>query len=310
MTKICVTGGAGFIGSHLAEKLLNLGHNVIVIDNLKTGKRENIEKFLKNKKFEFVKGSILDDKKLDKVMKDVDFVFHEAAKIDIGESVKNPINIYNTNALGTLNVLNFSVKNEIKKIIFASSCAVYGDKKIPVKESTPTNPQNPYAISKIVAESLIKDFHENYGIETVILRYFNIYGPKQSIEMKYAGVIPTFITRALKNKNLLIYGDGKQTRDFTFVKDVVDANILAMKNKKVNEKIFNIGFGKDVSINELAEKIIKLTNSDSKIIHKKSRIFDIKHSKANISLAKKLLRYKPKYDIKWGLKETINWFEK
>lgn len=309
MPKICVTGGAGFIGSNLVKRLLEARYEVAVIDNLETGRLENIKEFFYDKKFEFVKASILDNKKLDEVLKNVDYVFHEAAQVDVNESVRDPSKTYRANVLGTLNVLNSSVKNGVKKIIFASSCAIYGDQKIPLKEASKLNPQNPYSVSKIIAESLVKVFCRKQRLKGVILRYFNVYGPKQSVTSQYAAVIPAFITRALNGKDLLVYGDGRQTRDFVFVEDAVDANILAMKNKKADGRVFNVGYGRSTSINDLAKRTIGLTGSRSKIGHSKPRPTDIKHSLADISSARKILNYKPKFDIDRGLEETIRWFK-
>lgn len=307
MAKICVTGGAGFIGSNLVKKLLEIGHAVIVIDNLETGKLENIKEFSNNKNFEFVKASIL-DKKLDNVLKCVDYVFHEAALVDIIESIKNPSKTYNTNVLGTLNILKSSINNDIKKIIFASSCAIYGDKKNSVKESMSCVPQNPYVISKIIGESLISHFFKEHGLKGVILRYFNVYGPKQNMTTQYSAVIPKFISSALNSADLSIHGDGKQTRDFVFIEDVTNANILAMENKRADGKVFNIGFGKSISVNDLAKRIIELIGSNSNIIHVEQRPNEIRYSLADITLAKSVLKYTPSYDIERGLKKTIDWF--
>jgi len=307
MTKICVTGGAGFIGSNLVKKLLEIGHTVIVVDNLETGRLENIKEFFDNKNFEFVKASII-DKKMDNILKYVDYVFHEAALIDIAESVKNPSKTYDTNVLGTLNVLNSSVKNGVKRVIFASSCAIYGDKKGPIKESSKVEPQNPYIISKIMGEALFKHFRKSHGLETVVFRYFNVYGPKQNPTAQYSAVIPAFISRALKGDDLLIHGDGKQTRDFVFIGDVINVNISAMEKKKADGQILNIGFGKSTSVNELAKKIIKLVGSSSNVVHVGQRPNDVRHSLADITLAKNILKFRPQYDIESGLERTIDWF--
>jgi len=306
MARICVTGGAGFIGSNLVKKFLEMGHAVIVIDTIETGKLKNIKEFFDNKNFEFAKASILDEK-IDSMLKGVDYVFHEAALVDINESVKTPSKTYKTNVLGTLNILNSSVKSGVKKLIFASSCAIYGNRETSAKEGSQPNPQNPYAQSKVVGESLIKVFFEEFGLKSVILRYFNVYGPKQSMTTQYSAVIPEFISRALKGDDLLIHGDGKQTRDFVFVDDVINANILAMKIKKADGAIFNIGFGKSTSINELATKIVELSGSNSNMIHVEERPCDTRFSLADITLAGSVLKYKPRYDIERGLKETMNW---
>lgn len=307
MAKICVTGGAGFIGANLVKKLLEIGHEVVVVDNLETGRLENIKEFFDNKNFEFVKASIL-DKKIDNILKDIDYVFHKAALVDINESIKNPFKTYQTNVSGTLNILSSSVKNGVKKVIFASSCAIYGDKKNPVKESMRCVPQNPYVISKIIGESLISHFFKERGLKSVILRYFNVYGPKQTTTTQYSAVIPKFIFSALKDSDLPIHGDGNQTRDFVFIEDVTNANILVMKSKRSDGKVFNIGFGKSININDLAKKIIELIDSNSNIIHVEQRPNEIRYSLADIALAESVLKYMPSYDIEKGLKKTIDWF--
>lgn len=311
MAKICVTGGAGFIGSNLVKKLLEIGHAVVVIDNLETGRLENIKEFSDNKNFEFVKASVLDEK-MDDVLKGVDYVFHEAALVDVNESIKNPLKTYQTNISGTLRVLNSCVKNGVKKIIFASSCAVYGnrnDEKIPVNEESRTDAQNPYSRSKLIGETLVSNFFKEHGLKGVILRYFNVYGPKQNMTTQYSAVIPKFISSALRNANLLIHGDGEQTRDFVFIEDVTNANILAMKSKNADGKVFNIGFGKSVSVNDLAKKIIELVGSDSDMTHVEQRPNEIRHSLADITLAKNVLKYAPVHNIGMGLRKAINWLK-
>ncbi len=310
MARICVTGGAGFVGSNLVKKLLEIGHAVVVIDNLETGRLENIKEFSNNKNFEFVKASIL-DKKMDDVLKGVDYVFHEAALVDVNESIKNPLKTYQTNVSGTLKALNSSVKNGVKKVIFASSCAVYGNRdsgKIPVNEESRTDTENPYSRSKIVGETLVSNFFKEHGLKSVILRYFNVYGPKQNMTTQYSAVIPKFISSALRSADLPIHGDGEQTRDFVFIEDVTDANILAMESEKADGKIFNIGLGKSVSVNDLAKKIIELIGSNSKMTHVEQRPNDIRHSLADITLAKNVLKYTPMHDIEKGLEKTIDWF--
>ena len=311
ITKICVTGGAGFIGSNLVKKLLDIGHTIIVVDNLETGRLENIKEFFDNKNFEFVKASVLDEK-MDDVLKGVDYVFHEAALVDVNESIKNPLKTYQTNISGTLRILSSCVKNSVKKIIFASSCIVYGNHnsgEIPVNEESVTNVQNPYSRSKLIGETLVSNFFKEHGLKGVILRYFNVYGPKQNMTTEYSAVIPKFISSALRNADLPVYGDGEQTRDFVFIEDVTNANILAMENKSADGKIFNIGVGTSVSVNGLGKKIIELIGSDSSMIHVEPRPNEIRHSLADITLAKNVLEYAPAHDIGMGLKKTIDWFK-
>jgi len=304
--KILITGGAGFIGSNLVERLIK-DNEVIVLDNLSTGKEENIKEFLGNKNFKFINGSITDLNLLRKMTCDVDYILHHAAIVSVTESIENPILTNEVNINGTLNVLTAAKENQIKKLVFASSCAVYGDSpKLPKTENMNPNSKSPYAVTKLTGEYYCNVFKNIYGLETLSLRYFNCYGPRQSQESEYAAVIPKFIFAALNDKPIVIYGDGRQTRDFVYVKDVVNANMLAIKN---GSGIYNIGFGKEVTINELADKIIELTKSKSEIIHKKQREGDIKHSLADISKAKKEICYEPKYNLEQGLKETVRWFK-
>jgi len=304
--KILITGGAGFIGSNLVERLIK-GNEVIVLDNLSTGKEENIKEFLGNKNFKFINGSITDLNLLRKMTCDVDYILHHAAIVSVTESIENPILTNEVNINGTLNVLTAAKENQIKKLVFASSCAVYGDSpKLPKTENMNPNSKSPYAVTKLTGEYYCNVFKNIYGLETLSLRYFNCYGPRQSQESEYAAVIPKFIFAALNDKPIVIYGDGRQTRDFVYVKDVVNANMLAIKN---GSGIYNIGFGKEVTINELADKIIELAKSKSEIIHKKQREGDIKHSLADISKAKKEICYEPKYNLEQGLKETVRWFK-
>ena len=222
MGKVVVTGGAGFIGSHLAEELSKRGHKVAILDNLFTGKRENVEPLLKEGKVEFIQGSITDSPLLYKLFQDVSYVFHEAAIPSVPRSVENPQAAHEANITGTLNVLLAAKDTGVKKVIYASSSSVYGDTPtLPKKEDMPPNPLSPYAVTKLSGEYYCRVFHRVYGLPTVCLRYFNVYGPRQDPASQYAAVIPRFINRILENKPPIIFGDGEQTRDFTFVKDVV-----------------------------------------------------------------------------------------
>jgi len=311
MAKICVTGGAGFIGSNIVKRLLNDGHTVIVVDNLETGKMENINEFSANPNFKFIHASIVDAEQMKNALNGVDFVFHHAALVDVVESIKDPTKTYETNVVGTLNVLNESADAGVKKVIFASSCAIYEDNQLAVKEDAEIDAQSPYAISKILGESMINNFCKERNLKSVVLRYFNVYGPRQNISSGYTAVIPKFIQSALRGEELQIHGSGEQTRDFVFVEDVVDANILAMQNSEVGAgEVFNIGSGKAININELAEKIIELTGSnESKTVHVEQREDNRMNSLADISAAEDVLKFKPKYSIEDGLKKTIEWFK-
>lgn len=301
---VVVTGGVGFIGSNLVEELTK-DNEVIVIDDLSTGKRENIDE----SKVEFVQGSITDLELLKKVFEDVDYVFHQAAIPSVQRSVENPLATNEVNVKGTLNVLIAAKVNGVKKVIYASSSSVYGDTpELPKRENMSPNPLSPYAVSKLTGEYYCNAFSEVYDLKTVCLRYFNVLGPKQNPSSEYAAVIPKFITRVMRKQPPIIYGDGNQTRDFTFVKDVVRANILAMERDA--KGIFNVAYGKRTSINELASKIMETVSLEMEPVHDKPRPGDIRHSLADISLAKDKLGYKPKYSLEEGLEETIKWFQK
>lgn len=305
--KCFVTGGAGFIGSNLVEALLDEGNDVTVIDDLSTGNSSNIKPF--GDKVAFIKGSILDFKLLDANLKNCDVVFHQAAIPSVTRSMINPLQTSEVNIQGTINILHASKKNGVKKVIFASSSSVYGDtKELPKKESMPPNPKSPYSLSKLVGEKYCQLFHKVFGLNTVCLRYFNVYGKNQNPDSEYAAVIPKFIKCVLKKERPTIFGDGTQTRDFTFVKDVVKANVLAAKSKINDGKAINIACQKQISINELLNLINKINGTSIKPLYSPPRPGDIKDSLADISLARELLGYKPAYSLEDGLRETISWF--
>ncbi len=310
--KVLVTGCAGFIGSNIVERLLSDGHFVVGIDNFETGHKENIGEFLENENFKFIEGDIRNLDFLDTVIKEYSIkqISHQAARGSVPKSVEDPIKTNSINVIGTLNVLFSAKQNNVEKVVVAISSSIYGDTpELPKKESMHYNPKSPYAITKVAKDLYCKNFFELYGLKTIGLRYFNVYGYKQDPSGAYAAVIPKFILSTLRNNPMEIYGDGNQTRDFTFVKDVVDSNILALE-KNVGGISVNIAYGSFVTINQLAKKIKELTGSKSEILHKSPRKGDIKDSLADISLAKKYLEYEPKFDLNKGLKETINWFIK
>jgi len=303
---VIVTGGAGFIGSNLVKKLHEKNH-VIVIDDLSTGHLKNIQDLVTSKKIEFVQGSITDLALLQNTFKNIDYVFHEAAIPSVPRSVKDPFKTNFVNANGTLNVLLAARDNQVKKVIYASSSSVYGDTPtLPKKEDMKPCPLSPYAVSKLTAEYYCDVFTRIYQLLTISLRYFNVYGPSQDPTSEYAAVIPRFITNIKNDKSPIIYGDGSQTRDFTFVHDVVNANILAAES--LSTGIFNIAGGKRISINDLAKEIVKLCNKEIEATYIEPREGDIIHSLADISKAKEGFGYTPKYKINEGLKETIKWF--
>jgi UDP-glucose 4-epimerase len=309
-TRILVTGGAGFIGSHLVDRLLNEGHEVKVIDDLSYGSMENVAQHKGNKNFHFIQGDIrkLDDVK--KAVKDVDAVFHEAGLVGIILSVQNPSLTNEVNVTGTLNLLKASSDLGVKRFVFASSAAVYGNPSKPKKkENMPLDPtDSPYATSKLAAENYVTAFNKLYGLETVSLRYFNIYGPRQRVDIPtaYGSVILLFLNRLLNNMPLIIFGDGEQTRDFVYIQDVIQANMLALHSKNAAGQVFNIGTGKETSINTVA-KIMKekLKKTQIKDVHAAPRPPDIRRGFADIQKAKKLLDYNPQFTIKSGISDLI-----
>jgi UDP-glucose 4-epimerase len=303
--KIVVTGGAGFIGSHIVEAWFNRGAEVHVIDNLRTGFFTNIEKY---SGVIFHKGSITERELVFKVLQGTDYVHHLAAFISVPESFENPYECFDINVNGLLNVLDASKEFGIKKIVFSSSAAVYGDNpQNPKKVSLVTEPKSPYGNSKLEGEKHLQSFLKLYDLGAVSLRYFNVFGPKQNPESQYAAAIPIFISKALKNKPIIIYGDGNQTRDFIFVKDIVELNLIAATRPEVNG-IFNAATGTSISVLELAQIIISETGSTSQIVFEKERFGDIKESSADIIDTKNILQFSPKISLIDGLKETIQYF--
>ncbi len=309
--KVLVTGGAGFIGSNLAERLIRDGHRVVVFDDLSTGKRENIKEIMDHPDFHFVEGTILDRKHLSETIREhgIESISHQAARPSVARSVENPLATNEINVSGTLNILQAAVDCGVQRVVTAISSSVYGDTpELPKRESMPYNPQSPYAVSKVTKELYLKVFCEVYGLHTVGLRYFNVYGRRQDPKSDYAAVIPKFITSALRGNELTIEDDGKQTRDFTYIDDVVDANIAGFLHDGARGRSFNIAYGERISILELAQNIIKLTKSESKITFKPKRKGDVRHSLADISYAGEYLDYRPKFDLERGLAETIAWY--
>ncbi|MBI5809352.1 MAG: SDR family oxidoreductase [Ignavibacteriales bacterium] len=306
-TKVVVTGGAGFIGSHIVEYWINQNAEVHVIDNLRSGFLSNIEIFPEVK---FHLGSVTNRDLVFEVLKDADYVHHLAALVSVPESVLKPEECFEINVNGTINILDAAKEFGVKKVVLSSSAAVYGDNpESPKRINMQPQPKTPYATTKLEGEKLLQEYHEKHELGTVSLRYFNVYGPRQDPKSQYAAAIPIFISKALKNEPIIIYGDGEQTRDFIFVKDVVKANILAATNEKVSG-VFNVALGKATSINQIATKIISVLNSKSKIEYQPERIGDIKHSLASIEETKIELAFSPDFDLEDGLSQTINYFKK
>lgn len=296
MKKIIVTGGAGFIGSHIVDALINEGYEVNIVDNMSAGKEENI-----NKNAIFHKVDIRDKEKLVPIFKDAEYVFHKAANPQVQYSIENPIETNNINVNGLLNVLEACRLNNVKRVIFASSSAIYGGQEtMPIVESMQVNPLSPYGIQKYIGEAYMKLYAQIYGLETVCLRYFNVYGPRQSANGAYASVIPKFLEFKKDNTPLLITGDGEQLRDFVHISDVVTANIKAMNSEKVGVgDIINIGSGLNYSVNYIAS----LVGGEIKYIPKR---IEPKETKADIRKAKELLGWSPKVILENGIQELRN----
>ncbi len=303
MTRVVVTGGAGFIGSHLSDALVERGYHVIILDDLSTGKIENI-KGLKNA--EFVQDSITNLPLLRKLFQDVEYIFHQAALARVPRSIEDPLTTNEVNIKGTLSVLLAARENGVKKVICASSSSVYGvAPTLPQREDMPPNPLSPYALTKLASEYYCSIFREIYKLPTVCLRYFNVYGPRHDPKSQYALVIAAFIDRISQNQPPIIFGDGEQSRDFTFIDDVVRANILAAENKA--EGVYNIGSGKSVTINQLADTIFKLMQKNLQPIYEKPRPGEPRHTLADVAKAKSF-GYEPRWTLNEGLAKTIAYF--
>lgn len=306
---VLVTGGAGFIGSHLVDKLVQLGAKVKVLDDFSTGKRENIAHLLDGK-LELIEGSLTDAETVRRAVEGVEVVFHQGALPSVARSVEDPLTTHQVNATGTLLLLLASRDAGVGRVVFASSSSIYGDTPtLPKREDMTPNPKSPYALSKLIGEHLCRLFWELYGLETVSLRYFNIFGPRQDPASQYAAVIPRFVTALLKGERPVIYGDGEQTRDFTFVENCIQANLLAATKPNVAGEVFNVGAGVQTSVNDLFRLIRSLIGADDiEPIYAPPRPGDVRHSLAEITKAERLLGYKPVVSLEEGLKLTIDWF--
>lgn len=306
--KVLVTGGAGFIGSHIARRLVQDGHRVSVVDNLSEGKLSNLHD-LKDK-IKFYQEDILNLSFLNKVLKNIDFIFHEAALRSVLRSVEKPLATNKVNIEGTLNILMVARNNKVKRVIFASSSSVYGDQQAKnLSENLCPNPLSPYALSKLAGEIYLKQFYKLYGLETISLRYFNVFGPFQDPENEYAAVIPIFITKMLKNLSPTIHWDGYQSRDFTYIDNVVDANILAMQAKHTYGEVVNISEGKTISINQLFNTINIYLRTNIQPLKAPKRAGDIKNTLGDIKKARTILNFSVKISFKDGIKKTIAWYK-
>ena len=304
--RILVTGGAGFIGSHLVDRLMKEGHEVMVLDNFSAGKAENIQYHLDSQSFDLVKGDVRNSNDVKKAVRDVDAVFHLAAIVNVPLSIEDPLLVNDVNVRGTLNLLEASVKEDIQRFIYVSTCAVYGEARyLPINEEHPITPLSPYGISKFTAEHHSKIFHMIHGLKTVCLRFFNVYGPKQS-EGPYSGVITQFINRLKQGKPPIIYGDGKQTRDFVYVEDVVEASIRALNSQNCVGEVINVGTGKPTAVNELANVLMGLfEEAGAKPEYGPPRAGDIQDSYADIGKAGRVLGYRPSIRFGEGIRRLL-----
>ena len=315
--KILVTGGAGFIGSNLTEALLKLNNEVICLDNFATGKKENITPFLTNPNYTLIEGDIRNISDCKLAVKDVDYVLHQAALGSVPRSIKDPITSNEVNVSGFLNMLTASRDSGVKRFIYAASSSTYGDSEVlPKVEDKIGKPLSPYAITKYVNELYADVFSKTYGLETIGLRYFNVFGRKQDPNGAYAAVIPKFVSQFMTGESPVINGNGEFSRDFTYIDNVIQANLLSMitNNKEAINTVYNVAFGERNTLKDLVELLKKqLTEFDSKIkdiqvIYGPNRVGDIPHSLASIDKAKNLLAYNPQFSLEKGLKEAVNWY--
>jgi UDP-glucose 4-epimerase len=307
-----VTGGAGFIGSHVAERLLDEGHRVRVFDNFSTGSRDNLAFARGNKKLEIIRGDLRNAKAVERAVSGVTAVFHQAAMRSVPRSVADPLGCNAANITGTLHVLYAAAQQKKKpRVVYASSSSVYGENPdLPKRESQPTAPISPYAATKVAGEIYASVWSRLFGVETVGLRYFNVFGPRQDPKSEYAAVIPRFILWGVEGKPLQVHGDGTQTRDFTYVANVVDGVLRACEAPNASGEVINVATEGRISLNDLVRVMNGLVGSNVKAIYKEPRAGDVHDSQADIAKAERLLGYKPTVSLEDGLKLTLDWFRR
>ncbi len=309
MSLFLVTGGAGFIGSHLVEGLVNRGKKVRVLDNFATGKRKNIQHVLD--KIELIEGDIRKIEDCRRAVRDVSVIFHEAAIPSVPKSVEDPVLCHQANVDGTFNILLAAKEAKVKRLVFAASSSAYGDCEVSPKfEKILPAPKSPYAVAKLVGEYYLRCFYNCFGLQTIALRYFNVFGPRQDPASTYAAAIPAFVTSILENKPPTVYGDGEQSRDFTYIENVVEANLLAAAAPETHGEVVNIACAQSVTINAIIRRINELLGKNVKPIHVPPRAGDVKDSLADISLAREVIGYRPKILFDEGLQLAIDWYVK
>lgn len=309
MARFMVTGGAGFIGSHLVEQLLQDGHEVVVVDNFSTGLRENLEPF--RGRITLHEIQLEDGPAVARAMEGVEYVLHQGALPSVPRSVKNPLETHEANVTGTLNVLLAARDHGVKRVVYAASSSAYGDCKEPIKhEKIPPRPISPYGVSKLAGEYYCLAFYETYGLETVCLRYFNVFGPRQNPHSPYTGVMAIFIPLMLQGKQPTIFGDGIQTRDFTYIQNNVAANLLAVTAERAPGEVINIACGHSCSVLGIIEAVNRILGTSIEPRFAPPRPGDILHSRASIDKAREILHYEPAVDLEEGLRRTIEWYRK
>jgi len=309
MARFLVTGGAGFIGSALVNRLLELGYYVRVVDNFSTGFKPNLENCLD--RIELLEGDLADFAVCEASVQGVEYVLHQAAVPSVQRSVEDPISSNRANVTATLNMLAAARDAEVKRFVFASSSSVYGESEtLPKVETMPESPLSPYALTKLAGEKYCGIFHRIYGLSAVSLRYFNVFGPRQDPHSPYSAVISRFVEAALRGVRPVVYGDGEQSRDFTYVDNVVEANLLACFADSVGGMVFNVGTGQRHTLNELLSALSAIVGRPLEPEYSKARLGDVRHSQAGIEKARRFLRYEPSVGFQAGLERTVNWFRR
>ncbi len=309
MATYLITGGAGFIGSHLVRELLRRRQKVKVLDNFSTGKKDNLRGCLD--RVELIRGDVRDLSVVRRAVRGTDYVLHQAALASVPRSIDHPLETNQVNVEGTLNLLQAARESGTKRFVLASSSSVYGTSpRLPKRESARPRPISPYAISKFTGEQYCRVFFQLYGLQTFCLRYFNVFGPRQDPNSQYAAVIPKFILALLNGKRPVIYGDGRQSRDFSFVSNVVQANILACRTPLAGGQIFNVACGRRYTIDDLAARLSRILGFRDEPVHADPRPGDVRHSLADITRARKMLGYRPQVSFQEGLERTVAWFRR